>query len=122
MMTKQPRRLSKRTQQAFESAMGRLLANLGVVTHREIGHFCCIQTRAGRLALMVNISADLLTVFGRFKEPERAIAILGDEVNPYTGKWNHHYGDAFTVREAVSHSERQLSRVLDSHSSPTRRT
>jgi len=37
--------------------------------------------------------SDLLTVYGRFDDPKRAHAHLGDSVNPYSGKWNLHYGE-----------------------------
>jgi hypothetical protein len=69
-------------------------------------------TKVGMLGVHATASDIGLTVFCRFDEPERAIAILGrDAVNPYSGKWNHHFGDAFTVDEAVKHFEWQFGRV-----------
>ena len=67
------------------------------------------------------------SVFGRFADARRAAAYFdpgrplpdgpmqgrGFHVNPYTGKWNHHFGRT-TAREAISQLECELVPIVDS--------
>ena len=58
-------------------------------------HEYAVATVAGNL--YVTIYDDWIAC--RFEEPERAKAISDTRLNPYSGKWNHHYDDAeFTSR------------------------
>lgn len=50
-----------------------------------------IETIAGRYTFEADPVADgFCTVFGRFAEPSRAKAHV--DCNPFSGKWNFHYG------------------------------
>lgn len=63
------------------------------------------------------------SVFGRFEDVAAAKAagrqvdglsvdLCGGNLNPYSGKWNHHYWGAWTAADALVHFERNLRRVL----------
>lgn len=60
-----------------------------------------LQTKAGRLTLRPteNMTEGLGTVFGRFDDPEAARQLV--DCNPYSGKWNHHYFNGWTVETAI---------------------
>lgn len=52
-----------------------------------------MQTSVGLLRLTFSEGHCLASVFGRFDEPERAVAVIGQgNMNSYSGKWNRHWG------------------------------
>ena len=52
-----------------------------------------LQTCVGLLRLSMSEGHSLASVFCRFDEPERAVEVIGrHQMNPYSGKWNHHWG------------------------------
>ena len=52
-----------------------------------------MQTCVGLLRLSFSDGHSLASVFGRFDEPERAVELIGrNNMNTYSGKWNHHWG------------------------------
>jgi hypothetical protein len=85
-------------------------------------HF--VETRAGRLLVDVhpNMCERGAAVLTRFDEPARAVALLGDRfgfaygngVNPYSGKWNHHFFSETSVEEAEAIVRREFGRLLGS--------
>jgi hypothetical protein len=50
----------------------------------------------------------------RFEDVERAKVRLGNEINPYTGKWNFHFFDGcgLTAEQCAEYFESELQRVL----------
>jgi hypothetical protein len=102
-------RTRKKDRERFLATVIALLLNLGAQHHDD--HFV-LQTKAGRLTLYPNVygSNELGTVFARFDDPKAARQIV--ECNPYSGKWNHHYFDGWTVETATDDFTARLRRVL----------
>lgn len=58
-------------------------------------------------------SSPHLTVFGRFEDVKRATQHFGSwEVNPYSGKWNHHFGVDTTPEEAFEVWRKRIEAIL----------
>ncbi|MGO8744665.1 MAG: hypothetical protein ACLQNE_01625 [Thermoguttaceae bacterium] len=72
-----------------------------------------METKAGRLLLSVdaNQRLGLGTVFTCFDDPKVARALVPD-CNRFSGKWNHHYFDGWTVEGALADLEFQLKRIV----------
>jgi hypothetical protein len=73
------------------------------------------DTKCGPLYLHVADAGShgLGFVAGRFRDVERAVAVLGvNAVNRYSGKFNHHYFSPWGVDDAVADFSRSLRRVL----------
>lgn len=52
-----------------------------------------LQTTVGLLRISFSEGHELASVFCRFDEPERAVELISrHEINPFSGKWNHHWG------------------------------
>ena len=100
-MSRHPKRKPRDVQQ-FLTRVIELLKTVGAVETDSTYRFT-LDTKAGRLALHPdqNETTGLGTIFTRFDDPQRAVAILGQSVNPYSGKWNHHYFDGWTVETAL---------------------
>jgi hypothetical protein len=71
-----------------------------------------LQTKVGPLTLYPteNTTEGPGTVFGRFDDPDKAKQLV--DCNPYSGKWNHHYFNPWTVDTAVNDLAYQLEKVL----------
>jgi hypothetical protein len=83
----------------FKAEITRRLAALGA-TRNQGGYEYAVATVAGNL--YVTAYDDWIAC--RFKEPERAKAIGDTRLNPYSGKWNHHYDpDEFKSRRTTRH-------------------
>lgn len=79
--------------------------------HGAHGWRLALPTRAGRL--VVSFHDGDYALFTIFDEEKRAVALLGrHEVNPHSGKWNHHITDGHPVDTAVLYVMNQLQRVL----------
>lgn len=82
----------------FKAEVARRLTGLGATRNQRGMYDYAVATVAGNL---------LVTVYDnwiacRFEEPERAKAISDARLNPYSGKWNHHYDPAvFTSRRTT---------------------
>ena len=111
-MSRHPKRKPRDIQQ-FLARVIELLQSLGAVETDSTYRFT-LETKAGRLTLHPdpNDTMGIGTVFTRFDDPQRAVALLGQSVNQYSGKWNHHYFDGWTVETALADFEFQLRRVL----------
>ena len=87
----------------FKAEIGRRLTALGATQNRDCGHAYeyAVATVAGNL--YVTVYDDWIAC--RFEEPERAKAAASDaRLNPYSGKWNHHYDAAeFKGRRTTRH-------------------
>jgi len=83
----------------FKAEINRRLAALGAIRNQG-GYEYAVATVAG--SLYVTVYDDWIAC--RFEEPERAKAISDTRLNPYSGKWNHHYDDAdFKSRRTTQH-------------------
>jgi len=70
-----------------------------------------METKYGKLSLrVVGDCGDSGTVFTRFDDAKRAHPDTC--CNPHSGKWNHHYFDPWTVKQALIDLEYQLKRVM----------
>ena len=97
----------------FKAEIGRRLEALGAIGSRDCGYDYAVATVAGNL--YVTVYDDWIAC--RFEEPERAKAISDTRLNPYSGKWNHHYDDAEfkgrrTTRLCVDYFFMELDRYL----------
>ena len=103
--------MRQRDRRLFVQRCTALIADLGGV--RSAGMYeWGLQTRHGQLGLNVreNTTSGPGTVFTRFVDPKAAHPQTG--CNQYSGKWNHHYFDGWTVDAAVIDFERCLRSVL----------
>ena len=100
----------------FKAEIGRRLEAVGATRNRDCdyAHEYAVATVAGNL--YVTIYDDWIAC--RFDEPERAKAAVSDpRLNPYSGKWNHHYDPAEfkgrrTTRHCVDYFFIELDRYL----------
>ena len=69
-------------------------------------------TKFGELRLNVaeNYGSGPGTVFTRFEHPKRAVKTV--DCNPFSGKWNHHYFDPWSVNDALANLKLLLGRVV----------
>lgn len=81
-------------------------------------HQYSLETPLGRLSLTVYDGAEHRSfdpwVASRFDDPERAARRLGREMNGYSGKWNHHFGNGtgnIDPEECAASFERDLQRI-----------
>ena len=71
-----------------------------------------LQTCVGLLLLSVSEGHSLASVFGRFDEPERAVELIGrNNMNHYSGKWNHHWGKEDDAETALRLFKADLERL-----------
>lgn len=103
--------MRKRDRQRFVRQCNELIARLGGVSSDGMYQWE-LATRYGQLRLTVreNRFEGPGTVFTRFDDPSTARRHL--DCNPYSGKWNHHYFDGWTVEAAVADFEYRLKSVL----------
>jgi hypothetical protein len=73
-----------------------LPTSLGILRIRAYAHDCC---RMGPGNVMC-----------RFDEPKRAKEVV--DCNPYSGKWNHHFTQAWTAKEAVATMRRWFDIII----------
>lgn len=93
----------------FLAKAGTVLLDLGA---EQQGDDFILQTKAGRLKLRPSdYEGEVLgTVYTRFDDPQAARGLV--DCNPFSGKWNHHYFDGWTVETAISDLTYQLRKVL----------
>ena len=66
-----------------------------------------LNTIVGKLRLFLyDGDSGYMTVFGRFDDIEAAKKLC--DINPHSGKWNHHYG-VVDVDDAVSDFKRKIA-------------
>ena len=88
----------------------------GISIHPDAFHYYSIDTIYGNFDFSVKTEPNdiLYTVFGRFSDIVRARALRG--VNPYSGKWNHHYSvrgaDKISPLEAFELFKNELMAIL----------
>ena len=71
-----------------------------------------LQTCVGLLRLSISEGHSLASLFGRFEEPERAVELIGrNNMNHYSGKWNHHWGKEDNLETALRLFKADLERL-----------
>ena len=90
-------------------------------TDRGLGQYK-LSTPLGDLTISPDpayIAEGMLTIFARFEDVDRACAKLNPghglrgEVNPYSGKWNHHYDGGITPDNAFRDFKAHLENILE---------
>jgi hypothetical protein len=99
----------KKQRQQFIVRVTAMLLDLGA---EPLDYEFVLQTKAGRLKLhpTENHAEGLGTVFTRFDNPEVARQLVN--CNPFSGKWNFHFFDGWTVDAAIQELAFQLNKVL----------
>jgi hypothetical protein len=74
-----------------------------------------LRTRAGDLWISVrpNIAGAGASVFTRFEDVEAAKTLGVLHLNPYSGKWNHHFFFDVTLEDARRYLRVDFGRVLE---------
>ncbi len=97
--------MRKRDRERWAKQATALLVRLGAqwVDHH---YLLAMETRAGLLRLIVEQHDGRKpggpgTVYARFEDPKRATEYV--VCNPFSGKWNHHYFDGWTVEASIDH-------------------
>jgi hypothetical protein len=100
--------MSVTQRQLFLAKAKALLLHLGAVQQRDD---FILQTRVGPLRLHPSDdeSEEVGTVFSRFDDPQAARQLV--DCNRFSGKWNHHYFNGWTVETAIADLSAQLRRV-----------
>ena len=71
-----------------------------------------LQTCVGLLRLSMSEGHSLASLFGRFDEPERAVELIGrNNMNHFSGKWNHHWGKEDNPELALRLFKAKLERL-----------
>ena len=101
--------MRKKDRERFVAKAKALLLDLGA---EQSGDGFILQTKAGKLTLhpSKNETIGLGTVFTRFDDPQAARQLV--DCNPFSGKWNFHYFDGWTVETAIDDLSAQLRTVL----------
>jgi hypothetical protein len=100
---------SKKRRDLFLAKAKELLIDLGA---DQEGDGYILQTKAGRLMLHPDDfdGEGVGTVFSRFDDPQTARQFV--DCNRFSGKWNHHYFNGWTVETAIADLSAQLRRML----------
>jgi hypothetical protein len=78
-----------------------------------------LATTVGLLRLSFSEGRCLASVFGRFDQPERAVALIGcHNMNPHSGKWNHHWSKDDDFDLALLSFRADLERLTAAESPP----
>jgi len=78
-----------------------------------------LGTSVGLLRLSFSEGDALASAFGRFDEPERAVALIGrHNMNPYSGKWNHHWSKDDDPEIVLLMFKAELERLTAAQTSP----
>ena len=103
-------RFTKAQRESFLEKVRELLLRLSA--RQEGEDEFVLETKAGRLRLHPDSHDDmgLGDVFGRFDAPEAARHLV--DCNPFSGKWNHHYFDGWTIETAIDDLTSRLRKVL----------
>jgi hypothetical protein len=76
----------------LEQARGHAVKN-GAVPTPDGFYELQLETSVGLLRISFSQGLELASVMCRFEEPERAAAMIGrHNMNPFSGKWNRHWG------------------------------
>jgi hypothetical protein len=106
--------MTKKERQGFVRKVVELLLSLGAKENEGKLYRFSLQTKAGCLNLTPeeNRTLGLGTLFTRFDDPATARQIV--DCNKYSGKWNHHYFDGWTIETAIADLTYWLKKVISS--------
>ena len=82
---------------------------------RGLGQYA-LETPLGVLTISPDpayIAEESLTIFARFEDVDRALAKLRGKINPYSGKWNHHYNGDASPELVILDFMRDLEAILE---------
>jgi hypothetical protein len=104
--------MRKTERQRFVKKVTQLLLELGAKQDGGEVYPFTLQTRAGRLVLHPDGDQriGLGTLYTCFDDPQAARQFV--DCNRFSGKWNHHFFDGWTVETALHDLSSQLRRVL----------
>ena len=105
------RPMRKSERERFLAGVRKVLTDCGA-THTPGGYYeYALTTIYGPLGLSLSDSqtGGPGAVFARFDDPARAEPT---HCNPYTGKWNHHYFDGWTVDAALADFARSIAALM----------
>ena len=104
--------MKKQERQQFITKVTQLLLDLGAKQDGGEVYPLTLQTKAGRLLLHVDGDQrdGLGTIYACFDDPQAARQLV--DCNRFSGKWNHHFFDGWTVETALHDLSVQLRRVL----------
>jgi hypothetical protein len=114
---------SKRRKPDWVKEVGKLLESVGA-TRNPGGsyHDYALQSKYGKLEFTARLNHEVVnatrnrcgpgSVFARFEDVKAAVAGLRSEVNPFSGKWNHHYFSGWKIEEALAAFRLELEKVL----------
>ena len=104
--------MRKKERQRFVKQAVQLLLSLGAKQDGGETYRFTLQTKAGRLRLHPDEhdTIGLGTVFTCFDNPQAARQIV--DCNRFSGKWNFHYFDGWTVETAIQELTYWLGKVL----------
>ena len=102
----------KKQRRLFLSQATKLLLDLGAKQDGGEAYGFTLQTKAGRLRLQpdANQQDGPGTVFTCFDDPQAALQFV--DCNRFSGKWNWHYFDGWTVETAIKDFSARLRLVL----------
>ena len=104
--------MRRKERQRFVKKAIALLLSLGARQDDGEPYRFTLETKAGCLRLHPDEHriTGLGTVFTRFDDPQAARQLV--ECNPYSGKWNFHFFDGWTVETALADLTYRLRKVL----------
>jgi hypothetical protein len=90
--------ISKKNQNIFIEKMKDELLKIGAIACISDSMQFDLKTKYGVLLIRIDTDNSILyTVYGRFIEVEKAPVHLFDNINSYSGKWNHHLTENYPV-------------------------
>ena len=99
------RNIGKARLKSFHKKVKQIVHEYGGVPEKTKSSFLSynfnIETKAGLLGISIHEDSDLdhgtsvFSIFARFEVVKKANDLMGENhrLNPYSGKWNFHYGD-----------------------------
>lgn len=102
--------------EAFNKRVIKAIVGLGAVSKNEtFVHHYTIQTKAGQLLISLHIPdfpSGIYCIFCRFEDVEKAKQVLTptnqENLNKFSGKWNHHYLGADSCFEIFISSLKEI--------------
>ena len=112
------RKLSRKELAKLQLLWEDLLKRAGATESEHFMYPYAVQTRLGVMRLDSHFTALAPAIFCRFDDVEAACATLNPRkehmswLNPYSGKWNHHYPVEWTPEEIIADFTKKLNMVM----------
>lgn len=88
-----------------------VLSKGGELTEHKFGYLWKLPTKFGELLITVH-DDDWGSIFGRFQGDDIASAHKELDCNPYSGKWNFHYGKEIEVEKVFEEWKSHVERLV----------